>query len=424
MAFNMIRRLSLVRTAVVRHASFWGQVPQGPPDAILGITEAFKRDTNVKKINLGVGAYRDDKGKPYVLSCVRKAEEKVMKAKLDKEYIPIGGTAAFTDASAKLALGDNSAVLKNKQNVTTQSISGTGALRIGGAFLERFFPFPGGMKEIYMPTPTWGNHLPIMRDSGLAIKQFRYYDAATCGLDFKGMKEDLNKIPAGSVVLLHACAHNPTGVDPSTAQWKELSSLFKEKKLFPFFDMAYQGFSSGDINKDAEGLRLFVDDGHLPIFVQSYAKNMGLYGERVGACTVLCASEAEAKPVESQVKIIIRAMYSSPPLGGARIATEVLTDPALRSEWLVEVKGMADRISSMRSQLVDNLKQCGSQRDWSHIKKQIGMFCFTGLTKPQVERLAKEYSVYMTLDGRVSVAGITSENVAYLAQSMHAVTKN
>lgn len=402
--------------------SVWGKVPEGPPDAILGVTEAFKRDTNPKKMNLGVGAYRDDNGKPFVLSCVRKAEAKIVKANLDKEYGPIGGTPEFAKCVVELALGPNSSVIKEGKTVTVQAVSGTGGLRLGGDFLAKFFPFPAN-KEIWLPKPTWGNHPAIFRDSRLESKYYRYYDPTTCGLDFKGLTQDLQAVPDGSVVLVHACAHNPTGVDPNPAQWQELSHLFKKKSFLPFFDMAYQGFSSGSTDRDAAALRLFVADGHTPLFTQSFAKNMGMYGERVGALTFVCGSAAEAKPVESQIKIIIRAMYSNPPVNGARIATTVLTDPELRAEWLVEVKGMADRINGMRALLVSHLKQKGSQKNWSHITNQIGMFCFTGLTSDQVNRLMKEYSIYLTQDGRISVAGITSKNVEYLAEAVHAVSK-
>jgi len=225
------------------------------------------------------------------------------------------------------------------------------------------------------------------------------------------------------VIVVHACAHNPTGVDPSPAQWKELSALFKDKNFLPFFDMAYQGFASGDITRDAKGLRTFIEDGHTPIFTQSYAKNMGLYAERIGALSVVADNAQQAKAIESQLKILIRPMYSNPPLHGARIVSKVLGDPSLRQLWLKEVKGMADRIQQMRTSLVDGLKKEGSKKDWSHITNQIGMFCFTGLNESQVERLTKEFHVYLTKDGRISVAGITSKNVGYLASAIHAVTK-
>ncbi|XP_055596696.1 aspartate aminotransferase, mitochondrial [Uranotaenia lowii] len=403
-----------------RASSWWGAVQMGPPDAILGVTEAFKRDTNPKKINLGVGAYRDDNGKPFVLPSVIKAEKRMAEKKLDHEYSPIGGTAEFCKSSIQLALGDDSQHVANGLNATVQAISGTGALRVGGAFLASFFP---GSKDIYLPTPSWGNHGPIFRHSGLNVKAYRYYDPSTCGFDFKGALEDLSKIPERSIVLLHACAHNPTGVDPRTEQWAEISAIVKKRNLFPFFDMAYQGFASGDVSKDAFAVRSFLKDGHHIALAQSFAKNMGLYGERAGAFSLVCADKDEAARTMSQIKILIRPMYSNPPIHGARLVTEILSDPALRQEWLGDVKLMADRIISVRSTLQNNLKKLGSSRSWQHITDQIGMFCFTGMNQQQCERLSKDFSVYLTKDGRISMAGVTSKNVEYLAEAIHAVTK-
>lgn len=393
----------------------------GPPDAILGVTEAFKRDTNPKKINLGVGAYRGDDGKPFVLPSVKKAENILTESNLDHEYLPIGGLPDFAKLVAQLAFGEDSPVVKNKLNCTVQSISGTGSLRVGAAFLAKWHQ---PSKTVYLPSPTWGNHIPIMKHSGLEISTYRYYDAKNITFDIKGALEDISKIPEGSVILLHACAHNPTGVDPKPEQWKELSALIKEKKLLPYFDMAYQGFASGDTARDAYAVRLFVEDGHPTMLLsQSFAKNMGLYGERVGAFTVVCTSEEERDRVMSQVKILIRPMYSNPPLHGSRIVTTILSNPELKQMWLADVKLMADRIISMRTKLEDNLKQEGSKLNWKHIVDQIGMFCFTGLKPEQVDRLVKEFSVYLTRDGRISVAGITSANVGYLAHAIHEVSK-
>lgn len=407
--------------ASLRWASTWAHVKEGPPDAILGITDAFKKDTSASKMNLGVGAYRDDNNKPYVLNCVKKAEQLI--ASMDHEYGPISGDASFTKLSAELALGESSEVIKSGRYSTVQTLSGTGGLRVGAAFMQRFFTFPTATKEIWLPNPTWGNHIPIFQDSGIKAQKYRYFDAKTCGLDFDGLKQDLQALPDTSAVLFHACAHNPTGVDPSSKQWEQISQLCKDKQLFPFFDMAYQGFSSGDINKDAAGLRQFIADGHNPIITQSYAKNMGLYGERIGALTVIGESAAQAKAIESQLKILIRPMYSNPPVHGARIVSKVLGDEALRKEWLAEVKGMADRINLMRKLLSDGLKKEGSTKDWSHITNQIGMFCFTGLNETQVAKLTSDFHVYLTKDGRISVAGITSKNAEYLAKAIHAVTK-
>uniref|UniRef100_A0A8C8G2E2 Aspartate aminotransferase n=1 Tax=Oncorhynchus tshawytscha TaxID=74940 RepID=A0A8C8G2E2_ONCTS len=386
----------------------------GPPDPILGVSEAYKRDTNPKKINLGVGAYRDDQGKPYVLSCVRKAEAQIAAKKLDKEYLAIGGLGDFTKACAKLALGDDNEVIKSGR--VSQAFPGTSDILIPQHRFRK-------ARDVYLPKPSWGNHTPIFRDAGMQLKAYTYYDPKTCGFDFQGALNDISKIPEKSVIMLHACAHNPTGVDPRPEQWKEIADLVKKRNLLVFFDMAYQGFASGDIDRDAWAVRYFIEQGHNIVLSQSFAKNMGLYGERVGGFTVVCKDAEEAKRVESQLKILIRPIYSNPPMNGARIAATILNTPDLYKEWLGEVHGMANRIITMRELLVANLKKEGSTRNWKHVIDQIGMFCFTGLKPEQVERLTKEFSIYMTKDGRISMAGVTSGNVGYLAQGIHAVTK-
>ncbi|KAG8905689.1 aspartate transaminase aat1 [Tulasnella sp. 403] len=417
--------LSLSRHQVfpraVRSVSVWAAVAQGPPDPILGITEAFKADKDPKKINLGVGAYRDDNGKPYVLSSVKKAEEILAKAGEDKEYLPITGLPEFTKAAARLAFGADSAVVKEGRIAVAQSISGTGALRIGGAFLARHYPHS---KTIYLPSPSWGNHTPVFRDSGLEVKSYRFFDKKTVGLDFQGLIEDLKNMPEKSIVLLHACAHNPTGVDPTPEQWKQISDVVKEKSLFPFFDMAYQGFASGNATRDAFALRYFVEQGHQVATSQSFAKNMGLYGERVGAFSLTAASAEERARVDSQLKIIIRPMYSNPPLHGARVASTILNDAALNAEWEKEVKGMADRIIGMRETLYNKLThEYKTPGEWGHIKSQIGMFSFTGLNPSQTKALAEKAHIYMTADGRISMAGLNAQNIDYFAQSVDAAVK-
>ncbi|KAK4139936.1 pyridoxal phosphate-dependent transferase [Dichotomopilus funicola] len=409
------RRVAPRNFTAIRAASTWANVPQGPP-AILGITEAFKADSFEKKINLGVGAYRDDKGKPYVLPSVRKAEENVISSRLNKEYAGITGVPEFTKAAAVLAYGKDSSALDRL--AITQSISGTGALRIGAAFIERFYP---GAKTIYIPTPSWANHAAVFKDAGLQVEKYAYYNKDTIGLDFEGLLADVNKAPNGSVFLFHACAHNPTGVDPTPEQWKQIEAAVKAKGHFSFFDMAYQGFASGDIHKDAFAVRYFVEQGHNIVLSQSFAKNMGLYGERIGAFSAVCADAEERKRVDSQIKILVRPLYSNPPIHGARIAAEILNTPALYDQWLVEVKAMADRIITMRALLKDNLEKLGSKHDWSHITSQIGMFAYTGLNPDQMDKLAKEHSVYATRDGRISVAGITSDNVGRLAEAIFKV---
>ncbi|KAI7898716.1 aspartate aminotransferase [Cokeromyces recurvatus] len=402
--------------------STWNSVPQGPPDAILGVTEAFKRDSSPNKMNLGVGAYRDDDGKPFVLSSVKKAEKVMMENNLDKEYAGITGSPSFTKAAGALAYGDSNPVITENRLAITQSISGTGALRIGGEFLNAWYPHA---KNIIVPNPTWGNHIPIMKNSGLQLEKYTYFDKNTNGLNINGMLEDLHKAPKHTVVLLHACAHNPTGVDPTQEQWNQISKVIKEREHFPFFDMAYQGFASGDCTRDAYALRKFVEEGHQVILAQSFAKNMGLYGERVGSFSVVCADAEERARVESQLKIIIRPMYSNPPIHGAHIVSTVLNTPELKNEWLSEVKLMADRIITMRLKLREHLeKDFGSKKDWSHITNQIGMFCYSGMSPEQVNKIKSDWHVYLTQDGRISMAGMSSANVKYLAEAIHNVTKD
>lgn len=415
------RRAAFPRTHLsARTLSVWAGIKAGPPDPILGVTEAFKRDTDPRKINLGVGAYRDGQGKPYVLPSVREADRRVLEQNLDKEYLPITGLATFEQLAARLAYGADSAPLQEKRIATTQSISGTGALRIGGEFLSRHYPYN---KTIYLPTPSWGNHTPIFRNSGLDVKQYAYYDKNTVGLDIEGMLRDIQSAPNKSIVLLHACAHNPTGVDPTREQWMRISDVCKEKEHFVLFDMAYQGFASGDADRDAFAVRHFVKEGHQIALCQSFAKNMGLYGERVGLFSMVTESPEECERVNSQLKITVRPMYSNPPLHGARIASTILEDPKLYQQWLGEVKSMADRINSMRATLKDLLvNEHGSKQSWDHITNQIGMFAFLGITPEQVDRLVNEYHVYLTKDGRISVAGITENNVRHLAASLHSVT--
>ena len=318
----------------LRSASNWANVPMGPPDAIIGITEAFKRCEDPNRMNLGVGAYRDDNGKPWVLPSVRAAEEKIFARHMDKEYLPITGLAGFRQEAAKLAFADAGNVIADKRYTNTQAISGTGALRVGTEYLAKFH----ASKDIYLPTPSWGNHIPIARDAGLNVKSYSYYQAEGCKLNFEAMLDDISKMPPKSIIMLHACAHNPTGVDPTPAQWTEICDVVMKQDLLPFFDMAYQGFASGDVDDDAFALRHFVSKGHNVVLAQSFAKNFGLYGERAGAFTVVCNDAEEASRVESQIKILIRPMYSNPPFGGARIVNEILTDNELSEMWYGDVK--------------------------------------------------------------------------------------
>lgn len=393
----------------------------GPPDPILGLNEAFHADTFEKKVSLGVGAYRDDDGKPLVLPSVRAAEQRLLDKKLNKEYLGIAGMPDFVAKSLAFAYGKDSQALKNGCIAGVQTLSGTGGCRIAAAFINRFNL--GAGNKIYQPNPTWGNHVPIFKDAGMSVEQYPYYDRTTNSLAFKGWLDVVEKSANSSAFLVHACAHNPTGLDPTEAQWKELGDAMKQKNHLVFFDCAYQGFASGDSEKDAFAIRHFVANGNAVCLAQSYAKNFGLYGERVGCFSVVCRDEEEKKRVESQLKILIRPMYSNPPMNGARIVTEILSDPALEQQWREECKMMADRIHSMRAKLVSGLKAAGSTKDWSHVTQQIGMFCYTGLSPEQVDIMRETYHVYLTKDGRISMAGVTSKNVEYISNALHDVSK-
>ncbi|KAH7277281.1 hypothetical protein KP509_39G043800 [Ceratopteris richardii] len=360
-------------------------------------------------------------GKPYVLKVVREAEQRLIRdGSRNKEYLSITGIPAFNKLSAKLILGEDSPAIHEKRVCTAQCLSGTGSLRVGAEFLAKHYP----QKVIYIPTPTWGNHPKVFTLGGLQVKSYRYYDPKTRGLDYEGLLDDLRAAPSDAVVLLHACAHNPTGVDPTREQWEGIRQIIRSKNMLPFFDSAYQGFASGSLDEDAHAVRLFAADGGECLIAQSYAKNMGLYGERVGALSIVCASESVATRVDSQLKLVIRPMYSNPPIHGAAIVATVLGDRGLYQEWTVELKAMADRIIRMRHLLYEALRARGTPGNWEHIIKQIGMFTFTGLTKEQVNFMTKEYHVYMTSDGRISMAGLSSRTVPHLANAIHAaVTK-
>ncbi|PVZ97068.1 hypothetical protein BB558_000797 [Smittium angustum] len=418
---RLTRNAQILKSSSLRNMSIWANVKMGPPDPILGVAEAYRNDPSEIKVNLSVGAFRDDNGKPFVLKSVRKAEKQIMDMAMDKEYIPISGLDSFNNASIRFAYGPESLPIKENRIAVAQSLSGTGALRVGAAFIERWL---GKDTKIFVPKPTWGNHITVFRDAGLSVSDYKYLDSKTNTLDIAGVLEDFSKMPKGSVVLLHGCAHNPTGVDPSPEQWKQILEVCKQRELIPFFDLAYQGFASGNPEKDAYSLRLFTDAGMPVILAQSYAKNMGLYGERVGAISFVCKDEAEKQNVLSQMKILIRPLYSNPPSNGVRIASKILNDPELNSLWLDEVKYMADRIISMRTLLRSHLENdCGSKLDWSHITSQIGMFCFTGVSPDKVQRLRDEFHIYLTSNGRISIPGANSKNVKYIAESFHQVTK-
>lgn len=408
-------------TSAAQTTSRWGHVPMGPKDPILGVSEAFKADPSPDKINLGVGAYRDDDGKPVVLPSVKEAQNRINDANLDNEYAPIVGIQRFNELAVQLAYGEDCQALKDGTVAALQALSGTGSLRLLAAFLKH--NWKGDLPTCYMSNPTWGNHFPIFEHAGLKTAKYTYYDPKTIGFDFEGMIKDVTDAPDNSVFVLHATAHNPTGIDPTMEQWKEISAAMKKKGHFVAFDSAYQGFASGDCVKDAASIRQFIADGHQVCLLQSFAKNFGLYGHRVGTFSIMCNDTEEKARVESQLKILARAIWSNPPIQGARIVQTILDDPVLKPQWYSEVKGMADRIIKMRTLLKAGLEAEGSTKNWDHITDQIGMFCFSGMTPEMVASLAKDHHIYMTANGRISMAGVTSKNVGALAKAMHAVTK-
>lgn len=410
-------RLPRFQGAVYRQ--FWNKVEMGPKDPILGVNEAFKADANPEKLNFGVGAYRDDDGKPVVLPSVREAERLVFEKKMNHEYDPIIGNAEMVQNSLKLVYGTDPSVLEKIAAV--QSLSGTGCLRLVAGYIKR--NWYGPLPTVYVSDPTWGNHYPIFNHQGINTTTYPYWDPKTLGLDYDGWLKSIKSAPDRSVFLVHATAHNPTGVDPTLEQWKGLSAALKAKNHLVIMDCAYQGFASGDFDKDKAGLDQMVADGHQVILCQSFAKNFGLYGQRVGCCSIMCSSKEEHDRVMSQLKIVARAMYSSPPVQGARIVNEILSDPAMTAQWKGEVKEMADRIIKMRQLLKDNLLKEGSLLNWDHVTNQIGMFAYSGMTGEQVDKLKNDWSIYMTRNGRISMAGVTSKNVTRLAKAIHSVTK-
>ena len=397
-----------------------GHITMAPPDPILSMTTNYKNDKDARKVNLGVGAYRDNEGKPYVFPIVKKVEHEVVSdLALDKEYAPIEGVADLITGSRGALFGWDNPVNNSGRLVTCQSLSGTGALKILADFLRKFRNAP-----IYISKPTWANHTQIFQAAGLEVREYTYYDPKTKGLNLDGMLKDLANCQPGSIVLLHTCAHNPTGVDPTPEEWHKIAQVMKENDLFPYFDTAYQGFASGDLEKDGYGLQYFVKEGFEMVVAQSFAKTMGLYGERCGALHVVCKSKDVAEKVMSQVKIIIRSNYSSPPIHGGRLAGKILANPEYRAQWLKELKSVTDRMNSMRIALRDALVKNGAKGNWDHITKQIGMFSFLGLSLKQCEQMIAKHHIYMTLNGRISVAGLTSKNVQYVADAIKDVAEN
>lgn len=397
--------------------SIFANVAMAPADPILGLNNRFKADTFEKKVNLGVGAYRTAEGKRWILPSVAAAEKMLIDDENeDKEYQPIDGKPEYKKPVQQLLFPDE--VVDSGCLATLQALSGTGSLQMVGQFLVSM-----GCKKIYGPDPTWGNHPKIMNRAGLDYGTYPYWHQESRGLNFDGMIEAMKKMNEGEAILLHAVAHNPTGVDPTNQQWDKIVQTVKEQKLIPLLDNAYQGYASGNLAEDNYATKVFTDQGMEFFLCQSFAKNFGLYGERIGYIHVKCASKDAADRVLSQLKIVIRQAYSSPPRHGAYIVNKVLSTPALKEQWLGELKLMSDRIVSMRGELRKAVESKGTPGTWKHITDQIGMFTFTGLAKDQVTRMVDEFHIYMTADGRISMAGLNAGNVDYVAECIDKVVR-
>lgn len=392
------------------------RVSVAPADPILGLTDAFRADERPEKINLGVGVFQDEQGNTPILEAVKEAERRLINTETSKGYLAIQGSPEYARAVQELVLGKGNQWLADGRVCTAQAPGGTGALRIGAEFLRRQL----GIDTIWVSDPTWANHQNIFRDAGLTLRTYRYYDPETHGLDFAGMLADLENVGPNDAVLLHACCHNPSGVDPTIAQWDKIASVLHDHETLPFFDFAYQGFGAG-LEDDAAGLRRVLDRVPEALIANSFSKNFGLYNERVGALTVTSATADASAAVLSQLKGLIRAIYSNPPSHGAAIVYTILQDPDLTRRWQEELAGMRQRINSLRNDLVQGLKTEGVQRDFSFIAEQNGMFSFSGLTRDQVERLRDEFAIYIVGSGRINVAGIRSVNLKPLCRAIAAV---
>ncbi len=396
--------------------SLFTAVEMAPRDPILGLNEQFAADSNPNKVNLGVGVYFDDNGKLPLLKCVQAAEKAMMDKPTARGYLPIDGIASYDSAVKTLVFGADSDVVKAGRVATVQAVGGTGGLKIGADFLKKLNP----NAKVLISDPSWENHKAIFTNAGFEVGTYKYYDAATRSVNFDGMIADLSAAAAGTVVVLHACCHNPTGYDITAAQWDKVIEVVKAKGLVAFLDMAYQGFGHG-LKEDGAVIGKFVAAG-LNIFVStSFSKSFSLYGERVGALSVVATDKDEAARVLSQLKIVIRTNYSNPPTHGGAVVSAVLNDPALRAQWEEELGEMRVRIKAMRQKLVDGLKAAGVKQDMSFITTQIGMFSYSGLSKDQMVRLRSEFGVYGTDTGRMCVAALNSKNVEYVCKAIAAV---
>ncbi|TCS99352.1 aromatic-amino-acid transaminase [Tepidimonas ignava] len=396
--------------------TLFAHVEMAPRDPILGLNEQFAADPRPTKVNLGVGVYYDDNGKLPLLQCVQQAEAQLMAQPAPRGYLPIDGLPAYDNAVKALVFGADSDVVRSGRVATVQALGGTGALKIGADFLHKLNP----NAQVLISDPSWENHRALFSNAGFAVATYAYYDAAARGVNVDGMLASLRAAAPGTIVVLHACCHNPTGYDLTPEQWDAVVAVVRERGLVPFLDMAYQGFGHG-IAEDGAAVRKFVEAG-LDVFVAtSFSKSFSLYGERVGALSVVCADKDEAERVLSQLKIVVRTNYSNPPTHGAAVVAKVLGTPELRALWEQELGGMRTRIKAMREQLVQGLQAVGVQRDMSFITRQMGMFSYSGLTKEQMQRLRSDFGVYGTDTGRMCVAALNSRNIDYVCKAIAAV---
>lgn len=394
-------------------ASLFSAVEMAPRDPILGLNEQFNADPNPAKVNLGVGVYFDENGKLPLLKCVQAAEAMMMESPKPRGYLPIDGIAAYDKAVQNLVFGADSEAVKAGRIATIQGLGGTGGLKVGADFLKRLSP----NAQVLISDPSWENHRALFEAAGFTVGQYPYYDAATRGLNFDAMLAALQQAGAGTIVVLHACCHNPTGCDLSPAQWGQVVTTLKSRKLTPFIDMAYQGFGEG-IAEDGAVIGMLMSAGLEFLVATSFSKSFSLYGERVGALSVVCPSREEAERVLSQLKRVIRSNYSNPPTHGAQVVATVLTTPALRAMWEEELAGMRARIKKMRNALREKLEAAGSKQDFSFITRQKGMFSYTGMNKDQMQRLRSEFGIYGVDSGRICVAALNNKNLDAVVSAM------
>lgn len=413
-------------------SKYFTEVKELPPDPLFGLKARYVADKRTDKVDLGIGAYRDNNGKPWILPAVRKAERKLIDSDgYNHEYLLISGYEPFLEQSAKVILGEDSQAIQQGAVVSQQSLSGTGALHLAAAFLKQFY---AGNHTIYLSKPTWANHNQIFSSVGFKVDSYPYWDAKNKKLDIDGYLATIKSAPRGSIFVLHACAHNPTGLDPTADEWAQILKTIADNDHLPLFDSAYQGFASGDLNKDAAPIREAIKSGTIasPILIcQSFAKNVGMYGERVGAIhVVLPLSEDPAtrdpfkKAVKSQLNKLTRSEFSNPPAYGAKIVATILTDDELRKQWQEDLITMSSRIISMRKELKRQLEELGTPGTWDHITNQTGMFSFTGLSPDMVARLEKNHGVYLVSSGRASVAGLNEHNVSKVAKAFDEVIRH